>query len=129
MEADLSEGDADCRGTQNDAFEDVHRVEERGARADDESCDLEDLRGLTVDDILKKVWVSVETAYEYYRRFGKCMGSVCERVTQGKTARGTWLDIGEETSHRTQPRVDTGRNGALDCQSSWVNGNGKESDR
>ncbi|RYR04606.1 hypothetical protein Ahy_B06g084377 [Arachis hypogaea] len=108
MEADLSEGDSDCRGTQNDAFEDVHRVEERGARADDESCDLEDLRGLTVDDILKKVWVSVETAYEYYRRFGKCMGSVCERVTQGKTARGTWLDIGfRERKH--DERVDRRR--------------------
>ncbi|RYR67828.1 hypothetical protein Ahy_A03g014266 [Arachis hypogaea] len=33
-----------------------------------------------------------------------------------------------KVNYRTQPRADTGRNGALDCQSSWVNKSSKKSD-
>ncbi|XLS81414.1 hypothetical protein HN51_047245 [Arachis hypogaea] len=88
MEADPSEGDDDPRWTQSDAFEEVHRAEERGVGVDDESCDFEDLRGMTVDDILKKVWVSVETAYEYYRRFGKMHGFGVRKGDSGKDCEG-----------------------------------------
>ncbi|XLT75965.1 hypothetical protein HN873_032239, partial [Arachis hypogaea] len=52
---ELKRGDADCRGTQSDEYEEFNRAEERGAVADDECCDLEDLSRLSVDDILKKV--------------------------------------------------------------------------
>ncbi|KAL4337147.1 hypothetical protein AHAS_Ahas12G0081100 [Arachis hypogaea] len=104
MEADPSEGDDDPRWTQSDAFEEVHRAEERGVGVDDESCDFEDLRGMTVDDILKKVWVSVETAYEYYRRFGKMHGFGVRKGDSGKDCEGNLVrKLVTEHNHELTP--------------------------
>ncbi|RYR04461.1 hypothetical protein Ahy_B06g084186 [Arachis hypogaea] len=88
MEVSLSEGDADCRGSESDTYEEFNRADEGGAVADDKSCELEDLAGLSVDDILKKVWVSIENAYEFYRRFGKMHGFGVRKGDSGKYCEG-----------------------------------------
>ncbi|KAL4344328.1 hypothetical protein AHAS_Ahas11G0167400 [Arachis hypogaea] len=88
MEVNLSEEDADCRGTQSDAYDEFIGAEEGGAMADDECCDFEDLGALSVDDILKKVWVSVESAYEFYRRFGKMHGFSVRKGDSGRDCEG-----------------------------------------
>ncbi|RYR08614.1 hypothetical protein Ahy_B05g076385 [Arachis hypogaea] len=69
-------------------YEEFNRAEEGGAVANDECCKLEDLAGLSVDDILKKVWVSIENAYEFYRRFGKMHGFGVQKGDSRKDCEG-----------------------------------------
>nr|XP_029144860.1 protein FAR1-RELATED SEQUENCE 5-like [Arachis hypogaea] len=47
-----------------------------------------DLAGLSVDDILKKVWDSIENAYEFYRGFGKLHGFGVRKGDSGKDCDG-----------------------------------------
>ncbi|RYR61527.1 hypothetical protein Ahy_A04g018696 [Arachis hypogaea] len=61
MEVSLSQEDADRGGSDGDAY-------------DVENSELEDLAGLSVNDILKKVWDNIDNAYEFYRGFGKLHG-------------------------------------------------------
>ncbi|QHN92247.1 protein FAR1-RELATED SEQUENCE 11-like [Arachis ipaensis] len=75
MEVTLSEEDADCGGSESDAYE-------------DECSELEDLAGLSVDDILKKVWFSIDNTYEFYRGFGKLHGFGVRKGDSGKDCKG-----------------------------------------
>ncbi|XP_020960052.1 protein FAR1-RELATED SEQUENCE 5-like isoform X1 [Arachis ipaensis] len=75
MEVTLSEEDANCGGSEGDGYE-------------DELSELEDLAGLSVDDILKKVWDSIDNAYEFYRGFGKLYGFGVRKGDSGKDCEG-----------------------------------------
>ncbi|RYQ82496.1 hypothetical protein Ahy_B10g101083 isoform B [Arachis hypogaea] len=71
----LSQEDADRGGSDGDAY-------------DVENSELEDLAGLSVNNILKKAWDNVDNAYEFYRGFKKLHGFGVRKGDSGKDCEG-----------------------------------------
>ncbi|XP_020992143.1 protein FAR1-RELATED SEQUENCE 5-like [Arachis duranensis] len=69
------EEDANCGGSEGDAYE-------------IENSDLEDLAELSEEDLLKKVWDSIDNAYEFYRGFRKLHGFGVRKGDSGKDCEG-----------------------------------------